>query len=150
MKKIKKNQNSKKGFVLLMSLLISSIILAISGGIYLLAREELVLSGYGRESQKAFFASDSGAECAIYWDIKQNAFATSSTSSTIACENQNKTFDPSSGITTFTIDFANGACAVITVDKITYYPNTTVESKGRNTCVTTNPRRVERALRITY
>lgn len=57
------------GFVLLFSLLISSILLATGLGISRLMVKQITLAGLSRESQVAFFAADSGLECALHWDI---------------------------------------------------------------------------------
>jgi len=64
---IKKNKES--GFVILFAMLISTLILLMSAGIFRVAQKESILSSYSRESQKAFYAADAGAECALYWDI---------------------------------------------------------------------------------
>jgi hypothetical protein len=57
------------GFVLLFSLLISSILLATGLGISRLMIRQIAFAGLSRESQVAFFAADSGLECALHWDI---------------------------------------------------------------------------------
>jgi hypothetical protein len=59
----------ESGFVILFSILISTIILIMSAGIFRVAQKETILSSYSRESQKAFYAADGGVECAIFWDI---------------------------------------------------------------------------------
>jgi hypothetical protein len=63
--KIQKN----KGFVILFSMLVSSLILLISAGIFNVVQKEVVLSSSARESQRAFYAADSALECALYADI---------------------------------------------------------------------------------
>ncbi len=139
---------NNKGFTLLLAILITSIILGISVGFSAFIIRELIISAMGRESQKAFFASDSGIECSLYWDLRQNAFATSSTSS-INCAGSSKTVGGSSGISEFDLNFTNGACSHVKVDK-TVYPQTKINSYGRNTCNLSDPNRVERALEIIY
>lgn len=141
----------KQGFTLILALIIASIILVIGLGVADLVLREIQISGSGRDSLMAFFASDSGVECVLYWDLVNHAFATTSTSSTINCGDSSRTknFDPSSGLTTFMVYYGNGTCASVTVDKNTF-PLTTVSSYGRNTCNLSDPRRVERALRVTY
>jgi len=67
MKYIKQKMN--KGFVVLFSILISSIILLISTGIYEVVQKQVVLSSYARESQKAFYAADAALDCALFNDI---------------------------------------------------------------------------------
>lgn len=69
MKHIAKQKNTEKGFVILFSMLISTLILLMSAGIFRVAQKETILSSYSRESQKAFYAADAGVECALNWDI---------------------------------------------------------------------------------
>jgi hypothetical protein len=57
--------------------LIASIVLALGTSIFTLVRKELILSSIGRDSQYAFYAADTGAECALYWDVRYGFFATS-------------------------------------------------------------------------
>jgi len=91
-----KIQNSKlpscrqnTGFTLLLALLVSSIVLAISLGVFGIVVREISLSTSARESRLAFYAANSGIECAVYWDFVQGAFATSSPApTTITCNNQ--------------------------------------------------------------
>ncbi|MCA9352583.1 hypothetical protein KC901_00160 [Patescibacteria group bacterium] len=58
-----------KGFVILFAVLVSSLILLISAGIFNIVQKEVVLSSYARESQRAFYAADSALECALYADV---------------------------------------------------------------------------------
>jgi len=71
----------QKGFTILFAVLVSSIVLALGLGIVAITMKEVQLSGSGRDSQLAFYAADSGAECAFYWDLKGDNFATSTDSS---------------------------------------------------------------------
>lgn len=151
----KKNQ----GFTLFIAIVVMGTLLLISTGVINLAVKQAVISNSGKESQLAFYAADTGMECALYWDVKSptghSAFATS-TGASISC-NQDSS-NPSNtwvvgGSTISTIDhitfLPSPACAVVTVTKNA--DNTTkIESFGYNTCDTTNPRRVERAVRATY
>ncbi len=141
--------NYKNGFTLLLSVLITSIILGIAIGFPVFIMRELAISAVGRESQKAFFAADSGVECVLYWDNKQNAFATTTTTTLISCAGSNYRVGGSSGISNFTLNFANGSCAYVIVDK-TVYRQTKIDSYGRNTCSASDPNRVERALEVIY
>lgn len=69
---------------MLFAVLVSSVLLSVGVSIFNLTLKELVLSSSGRESQFAFYAADTGIECAIYWDFKSATpgimFATSSAS----------------------------------------------------------------------
>ncbi|OGF69488.1 hypothetical protein A3H65_01335 [Candidatus Giovannonibacteria bacterium RIFCSPLOWO2_02_FULL_45_14] len=70
-----------KGIALLLSIILVSIVLAVSVGVSNIVSTEISLSNTGRQSQVAFYAADAGVDCAIYWDTLNNgdpgsAFAT--------------------------------------------------------------------------
>lgn len=67
--KLKENKQSK-GFTLLVAMIVTALILAIGFSIGNIILKELALSSSGRRSQVAFYAADSIAECALYWDKK--------------------------------------------------------------------------------
>jgi Tfp pilus assembly protein PilX len=169
-KKIKSNN----GFVLVLAVLLSGILLSIGITMFGLTFKELLISSAGRESQFAFYAADTAGECVLYWDIRHpgysnSIFATSSASTLISknsgilCNEEDITspttgWDVNSGwditnitgtsaTTVFDMKFDNGACATVTIIKNSGL--TQIDSRGYNTCVT-NPRRVERGLRISY
>ncbi|MCW9054434.1 MAG: pilus assembly PilX N-terminal domain-containing protein [Candidatus Pacebacteria bacterium] len=141
------------GFTLLLAVLIAGILLAIGLAIFNITIKGLLLSSSGRDSQFAFYAADTGAECALYWDQKQDSFATSSTAS-ISCNRASIVdvgglgYDVPS-IFQFEVD---GFCTIVSVTKKETHPRTKIESKGYNTSCgnTENPRRIERAIRVTY
>jgi len=136
---------SERGFAILFTLLIVSITLSISLGVYNLLIGEIILSGTGRDSQLAFYAADAGVECALYWDIQQGAFSTS-TANNITCAGESKTVG--GGLSSaFTLAFENGSCVTVTVEK--GQSQTTITSQGQNTC-DMNPRTVQRGLQVTY
>ncbi|MFQ5540912.1 MAG: hypothetical protein ACE5F4_01560 [Candidatus Paceibacteria bacterium] len=148
-----------RGFILLISVLVSGILLALGFAIFNIASKELTLSTSGRESQFAFYAADSGVECALYWDYQHDAFSTSSPQQPVcsgaAVTNYNVDFEPSTGTYTTVFSFSlNGAvtdpCTDVTVTRTTNPTRTTVVAAGYNTCVLTNPRRIERAIRVQY
>lgn len=170
---------SEKGFAMLFSVLVSSLVLSVGLSIFSLTLKELILSSSGRESQFAFYAADSGAECALYWDIKGglNIFATSTdgrspSPSAPTCNgatiNIVATVDPlltyktddsnSAGMTQFTYNIANPDspahpyCANVSVAKVNVAGiiSTTIDSRGYNTCDTSDSTRVERGLRVNY
>jgi hypothetical protein len=58
-----------RGFVLLYAVMTSTIILAVGVSIISIALKQLNISTVGRESQYAFYAANTGAECALYWDF---------------------------------------------------------------------------------
>ena len=168
----------KRGFALLFSVLVAGILLTIGLGIFSITYKELLLSSSDRESQVAFYAADTGTECALYWDIQHpdtsySVFglvlspATTSppdASSPILCGNQdvitNGYWNPG-GVeapieTTFRIENIGGtdACADVTVTKDydagAGERTTRIDSRGFNTCDTNASRRAERGLRVEY
>ena len=160
-----------KGITLFIAVVVAGVLLSVAMGIIEIAYREAVIAGSARESQYAFYAADSGAECALYWDIVgqggQSIFATTSPSGQVVCNraptgptrlaNQWPINQP---LTThsFAIHFfPDPYCAYVTVTK---NPNgsTQIESLGFNigpstnvnNCDATAPRRVQRAIRLTY
>jgi len=72
-----RNLKANEGFVLIFSVIISSILLSVGLAMFSIALKELILSSSGRESQFAFYAADSASECAVYWDIRHPGYAMS-------------------------------------------------------------------------
>lgn len=150
--------SSARGFTLLLAVLVSGILLALGLAIYNIVAKDLVLSSSGRESQFAFYASDTGIECALYWDGEPDAFALDSELPQISCGGASvplvSDYDGINIVsTTFSISLGAGdtsPCADVLVEKHIAERQTIIESRGYNTCVTTNPRRIERAIRVQY
>ena len=65
----KEKENGKRGFTLLFAILVSILVLAVGASMITIALKQVILSGAGRESQFAFYAANTGVECAIYWDL---------------------------------------------------------------------------------
>lgn len=132
------------GFTLLLAVLFVSAFLALSLGLSNLIIGQIQLSGTGRDSQSAFFAADSGAECAVYWDRSSGSFSTSSPS-TITCAGESR---PVGGAPTssFDLNFSNGSCVSVVVDKSSP-SETIITSIGHSPC---NGRKVERGLEVRY
>ncbi|HRY31044.1 MAG TPA: hypothetical protein P5328_01495 [Candidatus Paceibacterota bacterium] len=57
-----------RGFTLLFAVLVSILILSVGISIINLSTKQIILSGSGRESQYAFYAANTGIECAYYFD----------------------------------------------------------------------------------
>lgn len=145
-----------RAFTLLMSVLIASILLALGYEIYNLAVKEVALSSSGRESQFAFFAADTGIECALWADSKLDAFATTSAVTELDCGTAvsplTRETVGTDYITTFQISLGSGQktqCVDVVVTRQDP-KKTNIESFGHNTCSLTNPLRLERAIRVTY
>ncbi|MEK7530880.1 MAG: hypothetical protein AAB573_03345 [Patescibacteria group bacterium] len=145
-----------RGFTLLMAILTAGIMLALGYAIFNIVSKEILLSSAGRESQFAFFAADTGIECALYYDSKFDAFSTSSPLVDVSCGAASSTLVReivgTSATTTFSFQLSSSItrpCVTVIVAK-SVPAKTKIESAGYNTCVTTNPRRIERAIRVTY
>lgn len=137
----------KKGITLLLSVFVSSMVLTLGLGVFTLLFSEVEFSGTAKESLTAFYAADSGIECALFWDIQKNAFATSLSNSTINCDGDSRTFNPSVGFVSFNIPFDNGSCATVEVTKSA--STTIIVSQGKNICVS-SPKTVQRGLKVNY
>ncbi len=147
-----------KGFTLFVAVVIMGVLLLVATGIISLAFKQSLISYAGRESQVAFYAADTGMECAVYWDVHNSsgssAFATT-TGSTINCNkdggnSSNQWVVGGSSQSSFSLTFLpEPYCATVTVTK-NANGSTLIQSKGYNTCSVLSPRRVERAVRATY
>jgi hypothetical protein len=66
------NLKKNKGFALLFSVIVSVVLLAIGLSIISVSLKQLVFAGTGRESQIAFYAANTGIECALYWNFTRD------------------------------------------------------------------------------
>ena len=136
-----------RGITLLLAIFVSSLALTLGIGIFTLLFGEIGFGGTSKDSLIAFSAADSGTECALYWDTKQNAFSTSTTS-TIVCDNDSSVVGGPSGVSNFTISFSDGSCANIQVAK--NVSSTRISSLGQNSCGAGASRVVQRGLEVNY
>jgi Tfp pilus assembly protein PilX len=169
---IKKYSQYNRGYTLLFAVLVSSVVLAIGISILTISKKEFLLSASARESTTAFYAADSGLECAIHY--ANNFSTTSPEAAVVNCIGQQLsktggtiTHSGANDSFTFDLKMPNGsACAVIdikieyrNVPNSGYIPVTIFESRGynlgwiggtTNKCSQASPRRVERALRYVF
>ncbi len=143
--------SKKRGVVLLIAILISSVALAVGVGVYTRTYKELLLSSFWKQSQIAFGAADAGLECALYWEThpsggQVDCFGNSSIGGWLP---------GSSGA--FVVDAYDGCARVkITKDPLAVppAPSTIIESRGQSEICSPpggpNPRRVERAVKLSY
>ncbi len=76
-------KNNKKGVALFIAVIAVSALMIIAAAISDIAFKEQTISYSGRDSKVAFYAADSGMECALFYDLKGGndglfVFATSS------------------------------------------------------------------------
>lgn len=165
--------NTQRGIVILFAVLTIGLLVGVGVAMATLTQKQLILSNIGKQSQVAFYAADTGAECARYWDHVQNAFSATTTETFapyISCAGLHSD-DPSEipltvGLTTdttvtveFDLPLTDDSfvvpyyyCANVTVDKNLETGETVIVSRGYNLPCSANssPRKVERAVRLSY
>jgi len=151
-------KNNQKAFVSMIALLLANVFLVIGLSVFNIALREVILSSGSKESLFAFYAADGGMECALYWDIQEDAFSTSTPASTLNCSEQNAIINTylDCGIDgldcvrmDFRLDYDSGACVKVDVFK-SAEGNTIIRSFGQNSCDPLNQRKVERAWQVMY
>ena len=170
---MKLSKFKNRGFTLLFAVLIASVLLSVALAIFSQMYKSLLLSSASKESLAAFYAADSGIECVLYWDLKHDGFDESvfPTLGNLDGENGNITCNgynlpngwnvvdsPISVTTTFDLYFSGGflpteGCTKVIVIKTVNFidgtVNTDIQSRGYNIC-DSSPRKLERAVRVTY
>ncbi len=158
---------SHKAFALLYTALISSLLLSLAMSISVIVMKDIRLSSISRESQKAFYAADSAAECALYWSFRKDKFATSTAvTSGVICDDQDIAgpthelpgldSDGVQGVggtnlTKYRYEIDGKYCAVVFVYKNNTAPKTVIEARGYNTrCDSQSRIKLERAVRLQY
>lgn len=165
------SRKTEKGYVALFAVLVASIILSMALGIANISLKELNFTATAKESSFAFFAADTGSECALYSDRDLMLFEGNPPSVTMNCRDQNllgnsaslSPFEGGGVIYTFPALTLDRGCVLVTVVKDNEIdPNdsnilgTRVTAKGYNTSCTqvaNNPKPpslVERVLEYTY
>lgn len=155
-KKLQKN----KGFVILFAVTLSAILLSIALGVANIALKEIRFGTSAKDTNEAFFAADTGAECALVNDKSTgSAFPPGGPARAVACASATPTF---SGDTykfiVINLGNTNTGCAIVTVKKdITSHPPdvlTKIISKGYNigspSCSSTSLNLVEREIDLNY
>ncbi len=170
--------NPQKGIAILIAVIAVSAMLLIALAISDISFKEQVLTFFGRDSKTAFYAANSGIECALFHDFGGGVdgsfkFPTSTASGstgTVQCANQaldtDVSADTNSAVTSFffNVNSEASSCSIVRVTKTVVGNSiqTTVESRGyNNTCDESrdpsdpalsddSARNLERALRMTY
>jgi Tfp pilus assembly protein PilX len=152
----KPRHTQQRGFTLLLATLLASLMLVLAASMFTLVQKEVILSSLGRDSQFAFYAADSAAECALYWDFRHQLFSKGSAGLNPTCDGQILDVPavfPGNGVpVTFEYE-PNGFCATVTVTKQAAYPNTTISSRGYSTScamIESSARTLERAVELRY
>ncbi|MEX0672823.1 MAG: hypothetical protein WDZ82_02595 [Candidatus Paceibacterota bacterium] len=175
-----RTHSQDSGVSLLVAIIVVAVVMFISAAVSGMSFNQLQLTSIGENSQYAFYAADSGIECALYWDLLHDAFPSPDEvgdGSTGDIECNDNSSDSSWGVKEMSVD-ENVACDGGTCDITTFKIvgllsepeacaqqvtvtetqmsdgriRTDVESLGRNDCSNdADPdRTVERAVRVTY
>jgi len=165
-----KKSNLQNGIALLLSIILSAVFLTVALGVVDIALKELNFSSSAKDTSNAFFAADSGVECALYNDKSDKTVFLDGKEQTISCfenNNINMKYDSvnySFGL--FNLGSDGQSCAQVTVLKTfdsndpTIVTATKITSKGYNMgydyygdgsiCYSEATNRVERVLEVNY
>jgi Tfp pilus assembly protein PilX len=107
-----KRAHHKKGIALLIALVVIMIVISIIASLSIIAMKEVSFSNIRRESQIAYYAAESGTQCALYWIVKADNKAFSLDRNTqIRCDDRDRNITiPQMTVgatTTFTFGFNN-------------------------------------------
>jgi hypothetical protein len=158
-----KKLRAQKGFTLLLAALVATVVLSLGSSIFVIAKKQVTLSSLGRDSQFAFYAADTGAECALYWDIRHDAFGATPPAST-SCDGVAMTQIVASGnrstapyeiqfqMDLFTGD-STGNCVQVSIQKNTSNPFTVIHADGYSvSCalINSSARALQRSVELHY
>lgn len=151
-------QAQEAGFTILLAAIVASLVLSLGISVFSIAQKQLILSSTGRNSQYAFYAADTAAECALYWDIRHNFASTSNPVSPITCDDNDNISVEHTDLNSFPIVFEfefepNGYCTQVTVTKDTVHPRTLIRANGFSVdCegIETSARVLQRSVELSY
>lgn len=155
------HSSTQSGFVLLYSMMLSSMLLAITLGVINIAFRELKFATSGKATNEAFFAADTGAECALHYNKSTvNRFESPDPGGAVNCAVDIPVFSGDSTLWSYSFIVDNlGAdgdgCAKVNVQKDASFPptKTTITSVGYNNggedCIQ-DAFSVERKIILTY
>ncbi|MEK7113292.1 MAG: pilus assembly PilX N-terminal domain-containing protein [Patescibacteria group bacterium] len=159
--KVIKEKN--KGFVLLYSMMLSAVLLTITLSVLNISLREIKFSTSGKETNDAFFAADTGAECALYYDrpdIDRFVPPTNDPNVPLNCSRDIPLSNGSNNLWNYSFQITDlgsdgNGCAKVQVLKDRNGPliKTTITSKGYNnggsSCIF-DDFSVERLIKLTY
>lgn len=147
-KKFHKYSITKKGFVLLFAVVVSSILLSVALGVSNIALKEILFSTSAKDANDAFYAADTAAECTLFYDsssLVDNAFIGNNPPAMTYCDNRVFTFtekSPDPGFdstfifTIYKLGSSGKSCAMVTISKMDDNSSTKITSVGYNNSVT--------------
>ena len=149
---------SERGFTILLAALVASLVLALGIAVFSIAQKELILSSTGRNSQLAFYAADTGAECALYSDMRHSAFDPALPVSPITCDANSAITVSHGDLASYPISYKfsfdpNGYCVQVTLTKNTVHPRTRIHADGFSVAcadIAASTRSLQRSVELTY
>jgi len=148
----------QKGFAMLFTVMIVTLMLSIGISISSLSFKQGILSNLAKDSQIAFYQADTAIECGLYYDINLNIFPLgtdpSSVTPVILCGDSEFSLQTQQSSIDYLVYAQNVTdtkkpCATILFDKLTRSGASVVQGKGYNVCAS-GIRQVERALEVAY
>lgn len=164
MKKIfKKNKfNGNKGYAIMFAIILIGAISVIIAGLTSTTYKQLVLSSLAKNSQIAFYQSDTATDCAFYADLianNQDPSPFTVPGGSWSCGNLKLVINPlNDGYGSYNLDPSSdfqktiNPCFSISVKKTPSADgyDTQIKAKGYNICNKDNPRVVEREIEVNY
>lgn len=155
---MKFDRTREKGFTVLLAALVASLVLSLGISVFAIAQKQLILASTGRNSQYAFYAADTAAECALYWDLRHDMGSTTAPVTPITCDDDSAIdvdeVDSLPYPVVFEFEFEpNGNCAQVTMTKNTVHPRTLIRADGFSVpCaqITTSARVLQRSVELSY
>lgn len=149
----------RSGFVILFAVTLAAILLSIAIGVTSIALKEIKFGTSAKDTNEAFFAADTGIECAMSNNKSTGVvFIDPPSSTSIICNNSSiNVIENQLSVWTFTIvglGNTGQGCAKVVVDKRSLVsPTTTIIAKGYNnggnTCVA-GANTIEREVKTSY
>lgn len=164
---MRKNIKNQKGYAILFTVVLVSIISLIGIGLSNMTFKQLLISSGAKDSQLAFYESDMATECALYADNNSTLFSELPAPAVFSCgvdrdgdpyqlelsgpivSGEKQTYilnSPSS------LDDTNKPCFSFIVEKtdLVDFIKTRIESSGYNVCNRNGVRAVERTIEVNY
>lgn len=153
--------NKEKGFAMLFTVLIVSLILTIAVSISNLTLRQTILSSLAKDSQIAFYQADAALECGMEQDVTIGSVPLGATTATAVqafeCGKSKMLIDLAQSSTDYFVylqDLADQTqpCMKVIFDKTAAAIGgvSKVQGYGYNVCDQANPRQVERAIEVKY
>lgn len=146
----------QRGFTLLIAVILASVLLTVGIALLDIAYKQVILSSSAKQSQYAFYAADAALECALYYDQRFDVFNTNPDNySSITCGGFTIPVSSSGAaprVTTFSIPCAGGG----TQATLRIYKNDSgsdpskLYASGFSSCNASDPRRIERGMKVAY